>query len=81
MIYINPDLTKEKQSQVRHIVTNFASIFTGIPGCTTLLEHAIRFNTDSPPVTVKQLPFPFNMMEAAKDEVKVDWPQSFLFLC
>ena len=27
---INPDLTKEQQSQ--QIVTNFASIFTGVPG-------------------------------------------------
>ena len=66
---INPDLTKEQQSQVRQIVTNFASTFTGVPGCTTLLEHDIRLTTDAP-VRVKQYPLPFNMMEAAKDEIK-----------
>ena len=33
LLNINPDLTKEEQSQVRQLVTNFASTFTGIPGC------------------------------------------------
>lgn len=66
---INPDLTKEQQSQVRQIVTNFASTFTGVPGCTTLLEHVIKLTTDAP-VRVKQYPTPFRMMEAAKDEIK-----------
>ena len=35
MLNINPDLTKEQQSQVRQVVTNFASTFKGIPSCTT----------------------------------------------
>ena len=69
LLNINPDLTKEEQSQVRQLVTNFASTFTGIPGCTTLLEHDIKLTTDTP-VRVKQYPLPFNMMEAAKDEVR-----------
>ena len=69
LLNINPDLTKEEQSQVRQFVTNFASTFTGIPGCTTLLEHDIKLTTDTP-VRVKQYPLPFNMMEAAKDEVR-----------
>ena len=46
LLNINPDLTKEEQSQVRQLVTNFAS--TGIPGCTTLLEHDIKLTTDTP---------------------------------
>ena len=69
LLNINPDLSKEEQSQVRQLVTNFASTFTGIPGCTTLLEHDIKLTTDTP-VRVKQYPLPFNMMEAAKDEVR-----------
>ena len=69
LLNINPDLTKEEQSQVRQLVTNFASTFTGIPGCTVLLEHDIKLTTDTP-VRVKQYPLPFNMMEAAKDEVR-----------
>ena len=69
LLNINPDLTKEEQSQIRQLVTNFASTFTGIPGCTTLLEHDIKLTTDTP-VRVKQYPLPFNMMAAAKDEVR-----------
>ena len=69
LLNINPDLTKEQQSQVRQLVTNFASTFTGIPCCTTLLEHDIKLTTDTP-VRVKQYPLPFNMMEAAKDDVR-----------
>ena len=69
LLNINPDLTKEQQSQVRQLVTNFASTFTGIPSCTTLLEHDIKLTTDTP-VRVKQYPLSFNMMEAAKDEVR-----------
>ena len=69
LLNINPDLTKEEQSQVRQLVTNFASTFRRIPGCTTLLEHDIKLTTDTP-VRVKQYPLPFNMMEAAKDEVR-----------
>ena len=69
LLNINPDLTKEQQSQVKQLVANFASTFTGIPGCTTLLEHDIKLTTDTP-VRVKQYPLPFNMMEAAKDEVR-----------
>ena len=69
MLNINPDLTKEQQSQVRQIVTNFASTSTGIPGCTTLMEHDIKLTTDTP-VRVKQYSLSFNMMEAAKDEVR-----------
>ena len=69
LLNINPDLTKEQQSQVRQLVTNFASTFTGKPGCTTLLEHDIKLTTNTP-VRVKQYPLPFNMMEAAKDEVR-----------
>ena len=68
-VNINPDITKEQQSQVRQIVTNFASTFSGVPGCTTLLEHDIKLTTDAP-VRVKQYPLSFNMMEAAKDEIK-----------
>ena len=55
MLNINPDLRKEQQSQVRQVVTNFASKFSGIPGCTTLLEHDIKLTTDMP-VRVKQYP-------------------------
>ena len=69
LLNINPDLTKEQQSQVRQIVTNFASTLTGVPGCTTLLEHDTKLSTDTP-VRVKQYPLPFNMMETAKDEVR-----------
>ena len=69
MLNINSDLTKEEQSQVRQLVTNFAGTFTGIPGCTTLLEHDIKLTTDTP-VRFKQYPLPFNMMEAAKNEVR-----------
>ena len=69
MLNINPDLTKEQQSQVRQVVTNFASTFTGIPGCTTLLEHDIKLTTNKP-VRVKQYPLPFNMIAAAKYEVR-----------
>ena len=47
LLNINPDLTKEQKSQVRQFVTNFASTFTGIPGCTTLLEHD-KLTTDTP---------------------------------
>ena len=65
LLNINPDLTKEQQSQVRQVVTNFASTFTGVPGCTTLLEHDIKLTTDTL-VNVKQYPLPFNMMEAAE---------------
>ena len=66
---INPDLTKEQQSQVRQIVTNFSSTLTGVPGCTFLLEHDTKLTTDAP-VRVKQYTLPFNMMEALKDEIK-----------
>ena len=69
MLNIYPDLTKAQQSQVRQVVTNFASTFTGIPICTTLLEHDIQLTTDSL-VRVKQYPLPFNIMKAAKDEVR-----------
>ena len=67
ILNINTDLTKEQQSQVRQIVTNFASTSTGIPGCTTLMEHDIKLTTDTP-VRVKQYSLSFSMMEAAKDE-------------
>ena len=59
LLNINLDLTKEKQSQVRQLVTNFASIFTGILGCTTLLEHDIKLTKDTP-VRVKQYPFQYD---------------------
>ena len=60
MLNIHPDLTKEQQSQVRQVITNFASTFKGIPGCTTLIEHDIMLTTDTP-VRVKQYPLPFNI--------------------
>ena len=69
LLNINPDLKKEQQSQVRQLVTNFASTFTGIPGCTTLLEHEFKLTTDTP-VRGKPYPLPFNMIEAAKNEVR-----------
>ena len=69
MLNINPDLTKEQRSQVRQVVTNFASTFTEIPDCTTLLEQDIKLTTDTQ-IRVKQYPLPFNRMEAAKDEVR-----------
>ena len=65
MLNINPDLTKEQQSKVRQAVTHFACTFTGIPGCTTLLEHDIKLTKDTP-ARVKQYPLPFNMMEAER---------------
>ena len=49
--------------------TEVESTFTGKPGCTTLLEHDIKLTRDAP-VRVKQYPLSFNMMEAAKDEVR-----------
>ena len=61
LLNIYSDVTKDQQSQLRQLVTNFASTFTGIPGCTTLLEHDIKLTTDMP-VRVKQYPIPFNMM-------------------
>ena len=64
MLNIDPDLTKEQQSQVRQLVTNVAITFTGIPGCTILLEHDIKLTKDTP-VRVKQYP-PFQCDGSSK---------------
>ena len=68
-VNINPALSQKEQNQVCSLVQEFSGTFSEKPGRTTLMEHDIKFTTDTP-VRVKQYPLPYSMMQAVGDEVR-----------
>ena len=68
-VNINLALSQEEQNHVRSLVQEFSGTFSEKPGRTTLMEHDLKFTTDTP-VRVKQYPLPYSMMQAVGNEVR-----------
>ena len=66
-VHINPDLSHEKQEQLRALVREFPDVLTDLPGRTSVTEHEIKLTSDYP---VRSKPYP--VPHALKDTIKAE---------
>ena len=67
-VVINPDLSSEKQDEVRSLLREYKEIFSDVPNVTNLIRHKVEL-TQREPVRCKAYPTPYKMQEIVDKEI------------
>jgi len=68
-VVIDERLSASEKSQMLRLLKCYPEVFSDIPGCTDIVEHAIVLNTQEP-IRTKMYPMPYSVREAINTEIQ-----------
>ncbi|XP_042878233.1 uncharacterized protein LOC122257193 [Penaeus japonicus] len=68
-VCVNADLTEQQKADVRRILSKFQSVFTDVPGKTSVIDHKVKLY-DEKPIRSKPYPVPFALQKGIEEDVE-----------